>query len=427
MSKPIALITADWHLTHNAWKWRPNLYGDALFGLQQIRDVALKYGLPIIAAGDMFDVKRPPLPILIETQQLLEDTDGYYIQGNHDKTEPSWMSLVAPEHRWLDIVRESSLQNEPITLDPTKPQRPMDLTKWTQECEPYLNPAANWELYGLHYTSSREQLQTALDQLQQRMTPLGETPDDIGRILILHQSCSKIFALGEPELTDDMIPYNYFNIVICGHYHKAAITTLRTKSDPDSDSDSDPEIICLSPGGTHLLSIVEDPAKKMYVFCDDGAIYSKPLITRRVIRQDMRNATESDIRKSLATLVQMLQKKTRVKRPPEIETPIVYIIYNSSTVESVKHIVETTIKNEGLNVHLFFKDISEKDAYELEFADNTEFSATVSTGFDYARDVFRQSEQSVEIRNIVESMLETEPSQEAYEQIKNKFLGINNA
>jgi DNA repair exonuclease SbcCD nuclease subunit len=407
MSKPIALITADWHLTHNAWKWRPNLYGDALFGLQQICKTASHYGLPIIAAGDMFDVKRPPLQILLDAKLIIDNTEGYYIQGNHDKTTPSWMSLISSDTSWWDIVRDTPV------LGPSRCPSVPDTGEWTKERDPsFLKPVNKWTLYGIHYVGSREQLQTELDQLPE----LNES--GVGNILVLHQSCSEVFPMGEPELIDGMIPNDY-DLVICGHYHKAMLASIKTKS-----GDSVP---CLSPGGTHLLSIAEDPSKKIYMFCDDGAIYSKKLITRRVIRQDVQNATESEIRQSLVGLVQALKKKKTVKRPPEIDTPIVYVIYNSATVETLKSIVDTTLKSEGVAAHIFYKDISEKDSYEIEFADNTEFSATISTGFEYARDVFLQSEQDSNIRRIVESMLDTEPSQESYEQIKNTFLGETNA
>jgi hypothetical protein len=117
-----------------------------------------------------------------------------------------------------------------------------------------------------------------------------------------------------------------------------------------------------------------------------------------------------------------LKQESKAKRPPELETPIVSVIYNSNTVESLKSLYESVLKNEGIDVHLFFKDVSDKDAYEVEVASGLESETTIETGFHYAKDIFRKSEIDLRIRQIVESMLDNEPSQEVYDNIKTQFL-----
>jgi DNA repair exonuclease SbcCD nuclease subunit len=422
-SKPIAIITADWHLTDNAWKWRPNLSGDALFGLSQICSIARKYGLPIIAAGDMFDIKRPPLKILLESQELLIDTQGYFVQGNHDKitmSGGSWFSLATADADWTNLDGNNTWGESDTVLTKAYELRE-DINTETipflndaqLELEPFV-PAdltgerTVWVLDGIDYTDTPEQFQERLNDF----CP-ARNYDRMRRILVLHQNCAQIFGAGEWELDHGMIP-DYYDFVICGHFHKAVLTTIRTRSGK--------EIPCLSPGGIHLLSIVEDPVKRLYFLCEDGAVYSKRLITRRVIRQDMQNATESQIRESLVRLVPTLRQKPPVKRPKELETPIVSVIYNANTVDSLKALFESVLKEENLEAHLFFKDTSDKDAYEIEIAGGLESETTLETGFNYAKDIFRQSEQDPHIRRIVESMLDNEPSQDVYETIKNEFL-----
>jgi DNA repair exonuclease SbcCD nuclease subunit len=408
-SHPLTLVTADWHLTHNAWKWRPNLYGDAIAALEQVTQIANEYNYPVIAAGDMFDVKRPPLEILLRTRGALCTVSGYFIQGNHDKITAetgSWMSLITSLGLWRNLDWRNTWGSGGVAIT-KKSSNHVISDKWLLESPPIAEEYTIWVMDGVDYVSTREELQERLDAI-----PAPKSIAGVKYLLVLHQGCAPIFAAGDPELDHGMIPDRY-DFVICGHYHKAMITKIQTKSGK--------EIPCLSPGGLHLLSVVEDPVKKLYLFCDDGSVYSKRLITRRVIKQDMQDATESQIRESLAELVKKLKKKT-IERPKDIETPIVSVIYNSNTIESLRSLFEITLKEEGLDVHLFFKDVSDKDAYEIELARGVETEMTLETGFQHVKDLFRQSEQDPHLRQIVENMLDAEPSQENYDRIKNNFL-----
>jgi hypothetical protein len=50
-------------------------------------------------------------------------------------------------------------------------------------------------------------------------------------------------------------------------------------------------------------------------------------------------------------------------------------------------------------------------------------SSFVTSSFDYAKATFQSLETDRKVRRIVETMLENQPSQETYTQLKEKFLG----
>lgn len=407
---PIAVLTADWHLTPNAWTWIPSLSGDALFGLQQIVETANEYSLSIIAAGDQFDTRRPKLEILVAAKSLIGNfryIAGGYISGNHDRTQPdSWMDVI--EGCWTNLEQTSLFISEP-RCDAGGNVPPLE---GTEPESPALKKAGTpWTAYGIPWVSTKAELQERLDALVSTVEESGEDGD--GNVLVLHQSCSLITRLGEPELDNGMIP-DCFDIVICGHFHKAGVFQIETKSGK--------LIPCVSPGGTHLLAVDEDITKKLYFLYDDGSIASKPLMTRRIIRLDMSDATEGEIWEAVVKVSKAVERKSSL-RPVQLSTPIVSVKYNSSTAASVRTMFDTALGRENAKAHLFYKDVSAgTDGLDRLEYDDTDDSVSLETGFQYARDVFEKAEPDKGIRRIVESILDTEPSYEVYEQIKQSFL-----
>ena len=87
--KPIAVVTSDWHIALNAWKKLPDIKGDAEFSLRQIVDAALALNVPIIAAGDLFDVKHPDSYTVNVTAKHMARLHSaglkcFYVQGQHE-------------------------------------------------------------------------------------------------------------------------------------------------------------------------------------------------------------------------------------------------------------------------------------------------------------------------------------------------------
>ena len=401
--QPLAIITADWHIITHAWKSRPTLSGDAECSLRQVADLARRTGLPIIAAGDLFDSKRPDSSSLLLTHELLRDTEGCYIQGNHDKQPLPWMKLVAPAWTHLD--------KSPITLSGIMP--PDDTTdlgplfsKAKIEVPPLFNHGVSrWNIHGIDYVGTKEQLQERLEQINIKKG------SNIADLLVLHQSSSATMPMDINELFDGMIP-DEVDLVVLGHEHTAKVCEVL--------SCSGRKIPMISPGGFHILSILEDAKKLIYILYTDGSVKSLPLITRRVLSMNLHDKTDSEIREDIAALQQKIKKGR--PRPPEIKKPIVYARMNEATAPDADRILKAEL---GDSVHLFLKrERSDADEVEMNMnhLENIDITRHSESGFEYVRSIFHKFESDANVRNMVERLLETEPSEETYQALKSQFL-----
>jgi hypothetical protein len=177
----------------------------------------------------------------------------------------------------------------------------------------------------------------------------------------------------------------------------------------------------VSPGSLHLCSIDENPKKKLYFLGADGSIWSAPLVSRRVISANFVGGTESEIREKTLKIVASLQQG-RV-RPDEIKEPIVRVIYDGATAPKMRTIFETALRDSGSNAHVFYTNRAEKVSNDLEtVVEDGMDSSFVTSSFDYAKATFQSLETDRKVRRIVETMLESQPSQETYTQLKEKFL-----
>jgi hypothetical protein len=258
---------------------------------------------------------------------------------------------------------------------------------------------------------TRERLQEELDRLEP--TPKSGSTN----LLVLHQGIDGLVPKMSAELFNGMIP-DEIDFVLCGHTHISAILQIKTKSGKS--------IPLLSPGSLHLCSIDEKPKKKIYALASDGSVWSTPLITRRVLSVDFSGGTESEIRAMAVNIIASLQKKAS----PEVEkiresinTPIVRVIYDSTTVPKVRHIFETALREAGAEAHLFYKNRAEQVSNDLDSViDNGIDTSFVTSGFDYAKAAFQNLEKNKGVRKLVETILETPPSQENYTTMKEEFL-----
>jgi hypothetical protein len=96
--KPVRVIAADFHLRERAWERYPGLEGDSYYGLSQVVDVCVSRGLSLVGLGDLFDERRPSPRSMVVAQLAVEkmrqaDLDFWYLRGNHDMTDPAWLSL----------------------------------------------------------------------------------------------------------------------------------------------------------------------------------------------------------------------------------------------------------------------------------------------------------------------------------------------
>ncbi len=76
------------------------MQGDAYWAFRQIVALARRYDVPIIAAGDVLDAKRHDTSTPSDLQELFgelgSDVDFYYVQGDHDRLDKPWLSVLLP-------------------------------------------------------------------------------------------------------------------------------------------------------------------------------------------------------------------------------------------------------------------------------------------------------------------------------------------
>jgi hypothetical protein len=93
----VALATADWHLPprRGAWAALPNLADDAHVALEGAVSLTAEAGVPLLAAGDMFDGPRVDARRLGQVGEILPVLPGrrvqlLYVLGNHD-ADQDWL------------------------------------------------------------------------------------------------------------------------------------------------------------------------------------------------------------------------------------------------------------------------------------------------------------------------------------------------
>jgi DNA repair exonuclease SbcCD nuclease subunit len=415
--QPIALLTSDWHLSEKIWKNR-SILDDAIFGLQQIIEMSNLLDVPIIAAGDLFDTKNPSTFILSQTKAALcarhtgRQNDVYYIQGQHERSTVPWLNIIAgPSQHVFHIHTEEPC----VFLDAeagsghSRSIRPL-LTKHDYVEEQVLPASRNiepkWFVLGIDWTRE-DMLQTELDKAEEI---LSKIPDDIPKILVMHQVCACFMPKERAELTDGMLPDN-IDLLVLGDYHVAATGSIETQ-----DGRAVPII---SPGGTHLRRISEDPIKKIFILYNDGSVTAVPLKTRRLITVEINDASEEEIREVIVRKVREHDKAPCTHLPENIQTPLLSVTYAIDKNPNIKQIINLAVENK---FHIFYK--GKFDSISLGQTDDlTEhLDTTFSQPTERALNVFKQMEQDEYIRSLVHILLQSGNVEDAYNQLKIQFI-----
>lgn len=278
-SKPIAILSADWHGAPRAWVKRPDILGDSYYGLEQAVDLAIQYSVPLIGAGDLLDNKEPDSYTLWRFQQELErfknaGTFGtvYFVQGQHELSDPPWMSIIGSNT--IDMADKT------ITL-------------------------GGRSFVGLDYQYP-DDVRRALEQL-----PSGD-------VLITHQVFKDFTGRGSAQL--DWIP-NHFKLVVTGDCHRVAML----------DTSDSMAFRVLSPGPLCMQSISEDPEKYVYVLCEDLSVHPVQLKSRPFKRIML--SSEEGLNQLLAGPLQSLIS-IPAGLPDYIAKPFLVIEYDSSIPEA---------------------------------------------------------------------------------------------
>lgn len=93
-------FAADCHVKQRTWTNSTLLKGDSLAALDRMIRETIKYGDPLnhlIVGGDLFDNNRPTSADLQQVHHLLACFRNiYYIRGNHDNVNPSYLNAISP-------------------------------------------------------------------------------------------------------------------------------------------------------------------------------------------------------------------------------------------------------------------------------------------------------------------------------------------
>jgi hypothetical protein len=231
--KPIALITSDWHLAKSAYTTIPHSYiqNDAFKTLEFAVEQAKKLNIPIIAAGDTLDTKKPNAYTVNRLLQTL-DVKTYFIQGQHE---------LSDESPWLNILESSEhISAKSVTI-------------------------GNKKFYGLDWQPA--------SVLKVKLESVPGTD-----VLVLHQTCespaaarqsispSRLKILSDmkrSELADYMLP-DGIKLVVLGDTHIPTTFTLLSRSGKT--------IPCLSPGAFAAQAINELEYGTVWVLYDNLSV-----------------------------------------------------------------------------------------------------------------------------------------------------------
>jgi hypothetical protein len=98
-----AVFAADTHISEKTWASRSALQGDSFFGFDQICGLATKYKVPLLVAGDCWELVHEPRPSSETVKHLRDRLDMladsgcpfYYVNGQHDKLQqPDWFQAI---------------------------------------------------------------------------------------------------------------------------------------------------------------------------------------------------------------------------------------------------------------------------------------------------------------------------------------------
>lgn len=310
MPKPLAVFAADTHLADRLWTSR-DMTGDAYASFAQLVDAALKYRVPLVLAGDIFDshVNRSRA-VTFAYGQLdrlhAAGLEAWYVNGNHDQSDPPWLDAhPAARHLHLDTVK--------------------------------LGPFTAW---GLDYTPA-PLLQVALAQ----------APDGI-TMAVCHQPWLE-FRKGGGGAHGSFADVCKAHRLFTGDLHEYKWLTAVNRGGRPME--------VLSPGSTCLTSVDEaDDVKTASVWMDDGSWRRLKLKTRRRLIVDA--ADEAGLGAHLALLDKRLAAVADATRgyDERVRRPILWVRYPWH----VPDVRERVAAAAGDRAWLFFRELSPDEGPE---------------------------------------------------------------
>ena len=294
------VFCADLHLKKHIWTNRPEIENDTLCSFTQIVNYCVQNKLDLVSGGDNFDNTKPTAFLVnflqFEIARLNKNSLKFFsIDGNHDKTTPSW----------LDVVGGISLNNTPYNI------------------------GGIW-VYGLDHRGDQKELADDL-------ALLTKNPIDI---LVCHQlldlSC-KLEGMANMCALD--VPKS-IKTVLMGDYHVKGKWTNTHGTD------------FYYPGSIAKLSTSESSTKSFYVVKRGPSgiitVEDHPLVTRPYYEFLLEEDSDLERFKQLSKIPRHfvpVSQEIQLKSYPEIYKGIIRILYpagKSEYVAKVKEIVGTS-------------------------------------------------------------------------------------
>lgn len=227
-------FTADWHLAPCAWKRSKLGAGDSYEAIKFVVEYCIGHSLPLVAAGDLLDQTVQPdaqtIDVLCECMSKMQEAGlpVYYIQGQHEKSNPPWLSV----HAWPKHINQVKMSGWPLAA------------------------AFDWQ--------PRQQLKETLASITNK------------KILIMHQVWQEFVGFEhayEASFSDipDCVEY-----LFTGDHHKHSCASFpRASGKP---------ITVVSPGSLSAQDISEEWQKR-FIVVDDLKFSSVKIPSRRIIRE----------------------------------------------------------------------------------------------------------------------------------------------
>jgi len=304
-STPIAVLSADWHLADSAFAGS-DVTGDAYVSLGQVVDIAIKYNVPLVAAGDLFDKRRPsPLAVSFAHSEMHRMRDAglpvYFVTGQHCRTPDT---NAATPVEWLCT----------------------DGIAWPTHVDRQVFKLGDFLCYGLDWRSPSE-LQPEFENI----------PTDVS-MLVMHQIIEELRSgnMILPEMSLTETPSNV-STVYSGDWH---VCGQRCATRDDGTV-----VWGLSSGSLAMQDVTEPPEKFVYLLMSDGSTESVRLRTRPFLSITIRSEDELD--EITATLASDVERLAATPGISEIIRKPLIAVAHSSDVPSVMRRLRSMIGDDA--------------------------------------------------------------------------------
>jgi DNA repair exonuclease SbcCD nuclease subunit len=248
------VFTADLHLSPTIWADLPDVRGDSYRAFRQICDYCVQHGAEaLVLGGDVFNRSTPDSMSVAFFRSCIfnvreSGTRILGIQGQHDRSDPPWFSVVDGV-KWLHDVTST------IPID-----------------------GKSCRISGLDNADAAS--------VQKYLQELAVDPPDI---VVMHQALRQVFPIEDAwDLDEEWIPKG--PLVLLGDLHFEAQTER-----------------CYYSGSTHIRSVSENPQKSFITVHHENGVFDvkrHPLKSREVL---MATVGDDDGLKSVLNLVETIQ------------------------------------------------------------------------------------------------------------------------